>query len=103
MLKIINTILFVASCENSDGLTGFYYSHDGYWFLPGGSTNEGDMTKVECANTCIKRASCVAINTYATASTGRCYHYSNRADFFSSSEWIDPSTKAYIKCLGTDV
>ena len=101
MPQIINTIPFVASSENSDGLTGFYYSHDGWW--NGGSTNEGYMTKVECANTCMGRASCVAINTYATSSTGDCWHYSNRSDLVSRNEMINLSTKAYIKCLGTDV
>lgn len=101
MIKILNTILFVASCENSDGLTGFYYSHDGFW--NGGATKEGYMTKVECARTCMGRASCVAINTYAYSFKGNCYHYSNRDDLVSSNEVIELSTKAYIKCLGTDV
>ena len=101
MLKILNTILFVA-CENSDGLMGFYYSHDGYWNI--GYTNEGDKTKMECANTCMGMGSCVAINTYAiAASTGRCYHYSNRSHLISSNERTRVTSKAYIKCLGTDV
>ena len=99
MLKIINTILFVA-CENSDGLMGFYYSHDGYW--NGVYTSEGDKTKMDCANTCM--GSCVAIHTTAKTSSGYgyCHHYSNRADLASSNE-AKGSAKAYVKCLGTDV
>ena len=102
MLKILNTILFVA-CENSDGLMGFYYSHDGYWRT--GSTSEGRKTLMECANTCRGYGGCVAFNTYATAvSTGSCYHYNNRADLVSSNAETNAyTTKAYIKCLGTDV
>ena len=101
MLKILNTILFVA-CENSDGLMGFYYSHDGYW--NGVYTSEGVKTKMECANTCMGKGACVAFNTYATAaSTGGCYHYSNRADLVSSNERTNGVATAYIKCLGTDV
>ena len=105
MLKILNTILFVA-CENSDGLMGFYYSHDGYWVAgPHVKFNEeGSQTERECANTCMGKGSCVAISTYVTAaSTGGCLHYSNRADLIRSNERTDGSSKAYIKCLGTDV
>ena len=101
MLKILNTIIFVA-CENSDGLTGFYYSHDGYW-SPGVHTSKGRKTKMECEDTCMGKGSCVAFNTYANAtSTGGCYHFSNRADLISSNE-LPNKGKAYIKCLGTDV
>ena len=106
MLKILTTILFVA-CENSDGLMGFYYSHNGYW--NGVFTKEGTKTKMECANTCMSKGSCVAISTYATdygsnyKSNGQCLHYSNRADLVSSNEFIYRLANAYIKCLGTDV
>ena len=101
MLKILNTILCVA-CENSDGLMGFHYSHDGFWNYDS-NTFEGVISKMECANTCMSKGSCVAITTDATASNGNCLHYSNRADLFSSNEVIDVLAKSYIKCLGTDV
>ena len=100
MLKTLNTILFVA-CENSDGLMGFYYSHDGYWY--GDGTEVGDKTKMQCANTCMGKGSCVAITTFANAtSVDICLHYSNRADLVSSNEG-NAYGKAYIKCLGTDI
>ena len=100
MLKILNTIRFVA-CENADGLMGFYYSHDGYW--NSGGERAGTITEAECANTCMGRASCVAFSTYATGYPARCFHYSNKADLVSSNKGIWYASKAYIKCLGTDV
>ena len=104
VLKILTTILFVA-CENSDGLMGFYYSHNGYW--NGVFTYEGTKTKMECANTCMGRGSCVAIHTYCYGQPDcpvpDCYHYNNRADLVSSNEKIDVLAKAYIRCLGTYV
>ena len=99
MLKILNTILFVA-CENSDGLMGFYYSHDGEW---NDKTYVGYKTKMQCANTCMERKSCVAITWFFRPYAGGCFHFSNRADLVSSNEVINLSAKAYIKCLGTDV
>ena len=107
MLKIFNTILFVA-CENSDGLMGFHYSHDGFWdgengpFL--GTPIHSHIKKMECANRCMAKGSCVAIamgwgDVYGTV----CYHYSNIAHLVSSNEVIDNEGKAYVKCSGTDV
>ena len=101
MLKTLNTIRFLA-CQNSDGFMGFYYSHDGDW-NDGYQKFVGYKTKMQCANTCMERKSCVAITTFATASTGGCFHLSNRADLVSSNEETTTSSKAYIKCLGTDV
>ena len=104
MLKILNTILFVA-CENSDGLMGFYYSHDGGW---NGRNEyyEGYITKMECANTCMGREGCVGISTHATTSNGQCWYYIDRADLVSSNEDTDTgqlgTAKAYIKCFCTD-
>ena len=77
---------------------GFYYSHDGYWHAD--YSSQGSKTKMECANTCM--GGCVAILTYASTSTGPCFHYINRADLVSSNE-VKASAKAYIKCLGKGV
>ena len=79
---------------------GFYYSHDGKW--NGVRTYEGYTTKMECANTCIRKQSCIAISTYGDASRGNCYHYSSRAELVRSNEEI-LEAKAYIKCLGTNL
>ena len=92
MLKIFNTILFVA-CENSDGLMGFHYSHDGIW--DGGYTPiHPYMHKMDCANTCMAKGSCVAIAMVRADAYGTCYHYSNIADLDSSNEVIDVFAKA---------
>merc|ERR1711874_150417 len=66
-------------CPNSDGLTGFYYTHDGYWTKD--HTFEGTKTKMECVNSCTQN--CVAINTY---DDGDCYHYRNRASLINANE-----------------
>ena len=105
MLKTLNTILFVA-CENSDGLMGFYYSHDGFWhveFFGDSRLHSSHMTKMECANACMGKEGCVAISTYAAASNGQCWHYFHRGDLIRSREEFDVSSKAYIKCFCKDV
>merc|ERR1711936_1562479 len=84
-------------CPNSDGLTGFYHTHDGYWTKD--HTFEGTKTKMECANSCTQN--CVAINTYATSSKkGDCYRYTNRTGLVTANERQWDGTRAYIKCLG---
>ena len=80
-------------CTNSDGLTGFYYSHDGYW--DPGFEFQGSISKLECANTCMH--DCFGL---AFMSTGACYHYSYRADLVVANVKLDPRLKAYVKCSG---
>ena len=94
--RCLRFYLFIA-CQNSHGLAGFYYSHNGFW--ADGYTWKGWKTKVECANECTK--DCVAINTYGTyTARSSCFHYSNRADTVPSKKRISSWTKAYIRCLG---
>merc|ERR1711936_174788 len=84
-------------CQNSDGLKGFYHTHDGYWTE--GHTLQGKKTTMECANSCTQN--CVAINTYATSSKkGDCYRYTNRTGLVTANERQWDGTRAYIKCLG---
>jgi len=122
------TSICKTGCPNSDGLTGFYHTHDGYWTKD--HTLQGSKTKMECANTCTQN--CVAFNTYATeeqeqegeeeeeddddddeegakegeqkekeatSSKGDCYHYSNRSSLITANERQWAVSKAYIKCL----
>ena len=95
--------LFTA-CADSDGLKGFYYSHDGFWaksVMPGsGYEYKGHKTKMECANSCLQN--CVAITTSDTSSNGYCYHYSNNARLVIDNQHIVSKYKAYIKCSGTN-
>ena len=79
-------------CKNSDGLTGFNYSHAGWWkeyeFF-------GETTSLECAKACMQ--GCVAIDTDATA----CFHYKNKEDITDANKVPNPDGlhyKAYIKC-----
>merc|ERR1711936_544952 len=84
-------------CQNSDGLKGFYHTHDGYWTE--GNTIQGSKTMMECANSCTQN--CVAFTTYATSSKkGDCYHYTNRSVLVTANERRWNGTKAYVKCLG---
>ena len=98
MLKILNTILFVA-CENSDGFMGFYYSHDGGW-ANAGYTDERYKSKMECANTCMGRGGCVG---FLTTSSEVCQYYSNKGALNDRNAYHDAEKKAYIKCSGTNV
>ena len=95
MLNIqeINVKLFI-ECANSDGLTGFYYSHDGFWIK--GIEHQGYKTKVECADTCIH--DCVGF----VSAAGICYHYKDRDDLVSVNirHTAYAAYAAYVKCLG---
>merc|ERR1711936_935593 len=91
------TSICKTGCQNSDGLKGFYHTHDGYWTE--GHTIQGSKTMMECANSCTQN--CVAFNTYATSSKkGDCYHYTNRSGLVTANERQWAGTKAYLKCLG---
>merc|ERR1711936_627407 len=91
------TSLCKKGCLNSDGLTGFYHTHAGYWTV--GGIKKGIKTRMECANNCTQN--CVAFNTHAlnTSSKGECYHYSNRSGLITVNERLSERSKAYIKCL----
>ena len=84
----------VLECKNSDGLTGFNFSHDGYW---NACEFFGETTPLECAKACTQ--GCVAIDT---GPTGRydplCYHYKNKEDITDANKVIFYGFKAYIKC-----
>ena len=88
--------LFIV-CSDSNGLTGFNYSHDGYWT---GYTDKGTKTAKECASSCTQ--DCFGIDTAAGTSTGRCYHYSNTASLTTANQVSSSSYKAYIKCSGSN-
>ena len=94
-IQEVNVKLFI-ECANSDGLTGFYYSHDGYWSK--GYEYQGYKTKVECAETCIN--DCVGFHSSAAnTSTGICYHYKDRVNLVSANMGAS-AAKAYVRCLG---
>ena len=95
MFKIWYINLFVG-CEDSDGLTGFHYSHDGYWAV--GYMYSGKKTLIECASTCMQ--DCFGICAYEPFNYDRvyCYHYSNVVELVSANVRPNSGYKAYIKC-----
>ena len=92
--------LLLPGCDNSDGLLGFHFSHNGYWRRDQYIGSMGIQTKAECANTCLQN--CIAL-TFSTL--GHCYHYFKRSDLEDAnkmkvSESGLNSPKAYVKCYG---
>ena len=84
-------------------MTGFHYSHDGYWER--GYIYSGYKTLIECASTCMQ--DCFGIFAYVeyVGMFGNydgpvyCYHYSNVVDLVSANVRLkDSRYKAYIKC-----
>ena len=89
-------VLLSLGCMNSNGVTGFDYSHNGYWST--GYSHKGYNTKAECAALCLGETSCVAINTYGLSSAGSCYTYNNVASLIDTNKRTYSRTEAYVKC-----
>ena len=86
--------MFILACQNSDGLTQFTWSHEGYWQSDMAGHAKKD-TIFECAETCLEDDECVAISYYPGSQ--EC-HYWNDID---GSNTIKRSEfKAYIRCSG---
>ena len=92
--NMLNLMLLLV-CMNSDELTGFDLSHNGYWSH--GRTYQGPKSAMECALSCLQ--DCVAFETTAT-SAHNCFHYKNRNDVINANARYDSAIKAYIKCAG---
>ena len=82
----------VLECKDSDGLTGFNYSHDGYWKT--GYHFFEETTPLECANACMEE--CVAIDSRVGG--GACFHYKNKEDITDANKVLHDGIRAYIKC-----
>jgi len=81
-------------CSNSDGVTGFNFSHAGLW-IPGYSRQGNGFTKTACAEACSKRDNCIAFSGAFTEYgwNGACYLYSSiGADTPSAND------RAYRRC-----
>ena len=97
-------IIFVA-CPNSDGLSKFAWSHDGFW-TPGGTLNGFKKSASKCAEACVKDNACVAINYHHSGTSPKaCNHYYDRTSLNDrnqkNNEFTKPYMKSYIKCQGT--
>ena len=90
-------------CENSDGLIGFKYSHDGFWL--GIDIVEGSKTLVACARACRENPNCVAFSLASIWRRGsmpitECHHYTNMSEITDASKMEWKESRAYIKCAG---
>ena len=92
-LSFLLNLMFLLVCMNSDELTGFDLSHNGYWI--DGKTYQKPQSAKECASSCLH--DCVAIAT----SPSECSHYKDKNDVIDGNDRYDSNFKAYIKCAGS--
>ena len=87
-------------CSHSEGLTDFYWSHDGYWFCEYINIGFTSTARV-CAKACYTDPTCVAINYYHAYRT--CYHYHDSNCLAVDKQMANSNSQAYIKCTGNIV
>ena len=96
----------ILACPNSDGLSQFMWSHDGFWFKGGALVGKKD-TDSKCAEDCIEDDKCVAINYYHSGiKKEECYIYYGRANLNKGNQIANSHTKtrtkAYVRCQGIE-
>ena len=101
----INFCTFISACRNSDGLSQFNWSHDGYWHEAGASFMGKKDTVSECAEACIQDDKCVAFNHHWNGARRKdCVHYQNIDKIIDDnkivSEFSVSVSRAYIRCQG---
>ena len=91
----------IPGCENSDGLTGYIYSHEGY-FKGGGSIGNTANSIEDCANRCtsFRRLNAVCVAFRYESDNGFCAIY-NDNDLQHKGYSTDGTDYVYIKCTGT--
>ena len=98
----------ILGCEDSDGLKGYDFSHNGYFkrFQPSTSSGRryiGEESRIEdCASQCDEDPLCDAFHYEPSISRpGRCvvYYDMPSAEEKGYSQYHG-NTKAYIKCKG---
>ena len=84
--------LILLGCMNSNGLTGYEFSHEGYWQrdIFNGKTNGAK----KCADECDKDNQCIAF-VYRSDDT-KCYVYHSLG-----VNTVGTGIRAYLKCSGT--
>ena len=95
-LSILLNLILLLVGMNSDELTGFDLSHNGYWSQ--GRTYQGSKVAMECALSCLQ--DCVAFETTSSTLARNCFHYKNEKDVINANVRYDSALKAYIKCAG---
>ena len=92
-----------SECYNSDGLTGYSFSHEGFWmvmdsgfWIPDGYVLKQHADNAyECADACDKEAECIAFD-YRYGDNKQCVGYKSLA-FKTFRRGI---SRAYVKCVG---
>merc|ERR1719305_539373 len=89
------TALCGQACANSNNVTGFKYSHNGYW---GGFVDVGVLDSVQtCASRCLNDYSCKGVSYIKDSSDSKYQHcYQNQQ--LGDSESTSYSSEAYKKC-----
>jgi len=89
------TALCGQACANSNNVTGFKYSHNGYW---GGFVDVGVLDSVQtCASRCLNDYSCKGFSYIKDSSDSKYQHcYQNQQ--LGDSESTSYSSEAYKKC-----
>ena len=101
--KVLHKNLLVLACPNSDGLSNFMWSHNGYWGL-GGTLVGKNYTVAECAEACIAHDKCIAFsyNSQQGKMKNHCYHYYDKNYLNDENMNTRAHIKAYIRCQGTE-
>jgi len=83
-------------CSNSDGVSGYNFSHKGLW-VPGYRLVGTSFTKRSCSEECTHLTGCVAFSGSfkEDGGNGACYTYTATAGSVPAA-----SDRAYKKCLG---
>ena len=92
--------LISLGCLNTDGLTGYSFSHEGFW--SNGSVPKGMKESAKkCADECDQENKCIAFNyryhdDNADDNNDNCYVYHS----LGSKEFDTGFSRAYDKCTG---
>jgi hypothetical protein len=84
-------------CPDDNGITGYQYSHNGYWSL-GYHKVSNEKNAHQCAEWCTRKSSCVRFSFLAAGrDAGACFIY---FDKLGSMVKERVANEAYIKCQG---
>ena len=94
--------ILLPECNNTDGVFGFYFSHNGKWLY---GKFKGWITKddceVSCGNDCIAfSGSDNMVNPYKE----ECYHYYDKNQLVNGNKQYNVKRrKSYVRCSGNDI
>ena len=80
-------------CYDSDGLTGYGFSHEGFW--SGGYELKRAYDAYECADLCDKDNECIAFS-YRYGDNKQCIGYKS----LGLVAELPGISRAYVKCVG---